>query len=56
MTHNKCPRCHKDIVGYPAVSRTDNRTDICDGCGTREALEDFTNGSPLPQTLWKGTV
>ena len=36
-----CPICKNSIVGYPAVSRKDNRTEICATCGTIEALEDF---------------
>jgi len=29
--------------GYPAISRKDNKTEICSDCGTAEALEDFAN-------------
>lgn len=36
-----CARCGKAITGYPAISRKDNRTEICSNCGTLEALEDF---------------
>lgn len=35
-----CPRCSKEVVGYPATSRRDNITAICDSCGLAEALED----------------
>ena len=35
----KCPKCKKEIVGYPSISRFDNKTEICADCGTREALE-----------------
>ena len=43
-----CPICKNSIIGYPAVSRRDNRTEICATCSTIEALEDgltvsFTN-------------
>ena len=34
-----CPRCHKEYIGYPALSRKDNSTEICPDCGTRESLE-----------------
>lgn len=37
----KCPICHKKIVGYPAISRKDNETEICSECGIVEALNDF---------------
>ncbi|OLU37288.1 hypothetical protein [Ileibacterium valens] len=34
-----CPRCGKQFTEPPALSRQDNRTEICPLCGTREALE-----------------
>lgn len=36
-----CPKCHQDYYGYPAISRKDNKTKICDKCGLTEALTDF---------------
>lgn len=36
-----CPICKNSIIGYPAVSRKDNRTEICSACGIIEALQDF---------------
>ena len=36
-----CPACGKEYTGYPALSRKDNKTEICSDCGVREALEDF---------------
>ena len=36
-----CPICKKEIVGYPALSRKDNKTEICSECGVKEALEDY---------------
>ena len=36
-----CARCGKAISGYPAISREDNKTEICSNCGTLEALEDL---------------
>lgn len=33
-----CPRCHKEYDGKPAISRDDNKTEICPDCGTQEAL------------------
>lgn len=38
-----CPRCGREIKGYPALSREDNKTEICSECGQEEALEAFTN-------------
>lgn len=40
-----CPLCNQEIHGYPAISRKDNRTEICSRCGVLEALHDFA--------LWK---
>lgn len=34
----KCPLCGREYAGAPAISRTDNRTQICPDCGTRQAL------------------
>ena len=38
-----CPICKKAIIGYPAISRKDNKTEICSNCGTFEALESHYN-------------
>ena len=35
-----CANCGKAIIGYPAISRKDNKTEICSNCGTLEALEE----------------
>ena len=35
---HKCPKCGKYYVGYPALSREDNKTEICPECGVKEAL------------------
>lgn len=36
-----CPICNKEIGKYPAISRKDNKTEICSNCGMLEALEIF---------------
>ena len=36
-----CPKCGNCIQGHPALSRADNKTEICSNCGTLEALEVF---------------
>ena len=41
---NVCPRCKREIKGYPALSRRDNKTEICSNCGTAEALSDHILG------------
>ncbi len=33
-----CPKCGKAYQGYPALSRVDNKTEICPDCGVREAM------------------
>ena len=35
----KCPKCGKEVNRLLALSRTDNKTMICDECGTKEALD-----------------
>jgi predicted RNA-binding Zn-ribbon protein involved in translation (DUF1610 family) len=37
----KCPRCGNVTTDYPALSRKDNKTEICSDCGTDEAMGDF---------------
>ena len=37
----KCHKCGKYYVGYPALSREDNETKICSGCGLKEAIRQF---------------
>jgi hypothetical protein len=36
-----CPICNQDYSSYPAISRKDNKTEICPECGIREALEKY---------------
>lgn len=37
----KCPKCGKYYTGYPALSREDNKTNVCSECGVAEALDIF---------------
>ncbi|MBR3138278.1 hypothetical protein IKG41_02970 [Candidatus Saccharibacteria bacterium] len=37
----RCPKCGEYYVGYPALSRTDNKTRICQKCGINEAITIF---------------
>ena len=34
-----CRICGKTYHEYPSLSRTDDKTEICPDCGTRQALE-----------------
>ena len=36
-----CPICNKKYLGFPAISRKDNVTEICPKCGTDEAIAEF---------------
>lgn len=36
-----CPICGGPINGYPAISRKDNKTEICSECGQREAMQSW---------------
>lgn len=54
-----CPRCGHFIPNdlhpgaYPgAISRLDNKTEICSSCGTDEALRDFGGKAPIPPDEW----
>ena len=38
-----CPVCGKAYSEHPAISRKDNKTEICSKCGTIEAVEEFLN-------------
>ena len=58
MTENKtrlCPRCVKDYDEYPALSRMDNKTNICSKCGSREAMLDYIDLEHLPAEEIKTT-
>lgn len=58
LENHTCPRC---LGGIPndsergqyigALSRTDNQTEICSGCGVTEAIEDW-HGQLSPQSQW----
>lgn len=49
----KCPRCGKEVNKLLALSRADNRTMICDECGTKEALDaaGLTEGSSIRNSI-----
>ena len=36
-----CPICNRDYSEHPAISRNDNKTEICPNCGMQEALNIF---------------
>lgn len=38
-----CPICGKEYTEVPALSRKDNKTEICPSCGLKEGLEAYLN-------------
>ena len=51
--NNICPRCRENELsdeGFNALSRRDNKTEICSPCGTAEALEDFASEEKITPT------
>lgn len=51
-----CPKCGKEFERLLALSRTDNKTMICDKCGTMEALDSLPHGDITPQERTKIAV
>lgn len=45
----KCPKCGGSFERLLAVSRTDNKTMICDKCSIMEALDSLPKGTLTPQ-------
>lgn len=41
----RCPKCGKEFTEYPALSREDNKTEICPECGIAEAVETYSRRS-----------
>ena len=59
MRLNECPRCLHLIPNdaqpgaYPgALSRVDNRTEVCSDCGTHEALQQMSRLNLTPKAQW----
>lgn len=45
----RCPKCGRNFPRLLALSRIDNKTMICDECGTKEALDSLPCGILTPQ-------
>lgn len=43
MKKSICPKCNKIYKEHPAISRADNKTEICPTCGLKEAIESLVN-------------
>jgi hypothetical protein len=54
MDDLRCPRCKEEINGYPAISRRDDETLICEICGISESMEDMGYASYDGEPYWKG--
>lgn len=62
-TNNLCPRCNLSLIpnnetpgAYPgAISRVDNETEICSGCGMDEAMTVWFEGFLAPIEEWPVT-
>jgi hypothetical protein len=49
-----CPMCLMDYKEYPALSRRDNKTEICSACGKQEAMIDYHNRKlKTPESITK---
>lgn len=48
-----CPKCGREFERLLALSRTDNKTMICDECGTMEALDSLPHETLSPQERTK---
>lgn len=44
-SYRMCPRCGRPFSDYPAISRYDNKTEICPDCGVEEAMINYTGGT-----------
>lgn len=48
MYKRRCPKCEKEMERFPALSRIDNKTEICEMCGTEEAINDMMGYEKKP--------
>ena len=53
QSYDACPRCNSAMTTFPALSRRDNKTDICSDCGTAEGLEDYTQQPYDGKVYWE---
>lgn len=52
-----CPRCGREFERLLALSRKDNKTMICDQCGTEEAMDNYRQFKGLtPQERTRAQV
>ena len=53
QSYDVCPRCDDIMTEFPALSRRDNKTDICSNCGSVEAMEDFYKERWTDKIYWE---
>lgn len=46
-----CPLCGEKYREPPAISRIDNKTEICSGCGIREAVEGIIKDEDVEELI-----
>ncbi|MDO4301803.1 MAG: hypothetical protein Q4D26_10480 [Clostridia bacterium] len=51
-----CPTCGRIYNDAPAISRKDNKTEICPDCGTREAISSIPHKKMTPADRTKAKV
>ena len=51
-----CPICQKETNEFPALSRKDNKTEICSDCGTNEALADYYGEDDFVTVIIAGEI
>ncbi len=49
----ECPKCGRSFTKLLALSRTDNKTMVCDKCGIMEALNNFAIHKKQKKTITK---
>ena len=55
MEKKICPICGNPYTGHPALSRTDDKTEICPDCGIRQSLQSIGIApEDLPRIFEKG--
>ena len=55
-THNWIPNNNQPAEYCGAISRADNKTEICSACGVDEAMKDFQDGGCEPISAWPVSI
>lgn len=48
-----CPICKAEYNEPPAISRTDNKSEICSSCGIRQAVEGLMKAENMEELVMK---